>query len=242
MSEQIQRVWEFRAGCHNVIDDDPAAARVAAVAERPDLSDDCYVQFDGDPRKYRVGELRAAATATGPTIADEPDTETSDAKLKTFANQLRKADLGFIRIIWTDTSRTVGKGIYLTQVSGIPEPRSRPFTFDGDRVTSPTGKPKTLEESSWTPLSAYQKDLDALRAASATPETTFEAQYKAQRAAELAAEPERLSQQRAARGLLEPQLRHAAGAPRYPIPDPYKDAVEKLRERDARALVAKEGR
>jgi hypothetical protein len=210
-------------------------ARVAAVAERPDLSDDVYVEFDGDPRKYRVGELRALAAAFN--IAPAPNVSASAGQLAAFETQLRKVDPGFIRIVWTNTSGTVGKGVYLTRMKSIAE-REKPFTFSGMSIIEPQLKPALTLDA----LGGYAKELAERRAAEQTPEESFGARYKAERLAEFASEPARVAAMRAAHGIPEPQLTVLAADELCKAPDPYKDGLEKLRERDARALAAKESR
>ena len=86
----------------------------------------------------------------------------------------------------------------------------------------------------------YAKDLAAMKTASATPESTFEETLRADRLAALADEHRRLSAHSEARRA--EVLRVAADRETYPIPNSYEADIQKLRERDARMLAAKESR
>lgn len=76
------------------------------------------------------------------------------------------------------------------------------------------------DTSAYTPPNPYAAGLAALRAAAATPETTFEDRYKAERLAALAAEHrENPVVYRAARDLAS-----------YAAPDPYAAGLKAMRE------------
>jgi hypothetical protein len=94
------------------------------------------------------------------------------------------------------------------------------------------------ELRAYAPPDPYAKDLAALKAASAaTDAETFEDAWKKRRMLELNAEYRRF------RGHIDanPTPRAAEGKS-YAPPDPYEADIKRLRERDARALVAKEKR
>jgi hypothetical protein len=124
-------------------------------------------------------------------------------------------------------------------------PTSKPFTFSGSVILTPAfagtvnaGGPLKGEVGKVTPApDPYQKELAALRAASATPETTFEDSLKADRMRDLAAEHRRLDAHVDAHRA--ETLRTAAGRQSYPPPNPYEGGIKQLRERDARAKEAK---
>jgi hypothetical protein len=217
-----EQVWEFRTGCHNVIDDD------------------ALMRLPGDNRTFTAKELRSLGYEEHELrvladddvhVADVPSTEATQAQLEEFKKQLRKADPEFIKILWTqregtNTASQVGKGVYLTQVDGHASPRERPFTFSGSKVLSPTGKAKTLE--SFAPPDAYQKGLEALRAAaSRSTEPNFEDGWKAERARELQAQRDRMTAHVAAHPA--PPRLTTAEVNNYAPPDPYKADLDKMR-------------
>jgi hypothetical protein len=92
----------------------------------------------------------------------------------------------------------------------------------------------------YLPPDPYAKDLAALRAAEATPESTFEEEWKKRRLSEFEAE----ARQRDAHIATHPSPPRLTTAElkTYAPPDPWKADLEKLRERDARALAAKKAR
>jgi len=90
----------------------------------------------------------------------------------------------------------------------------------------------------FAPPDAYEPQLKQLRAACATPDSTFEEKWKADRLRELNAEHARLEASSATHRAA--MSRAAEGRTTYPIPNSYEADLQKLRERDARALAAKE--
>lgn len=83
---------------------------------------------------------------------------------------------------------------------------------------------------------AWDHDLAALRAATSTPESTFEEKLKADRMRAVTATRAALDAESPAPRLTTAELSA------FTAPDPYRDGLSKLRERDARLAAAKEAR
>ncbi len=94
-----------------------------------------------------------------------------------------------------------------------------------------------MSETNYAAPNPYTPGLTALRAAAATPESTFEDRYKAERLAALDAEYARFASSIEADPL---PLRTAEAA--FPTPDPYREGIVALQGRDARVREAKETR
>lgn len=199
---------------------------LADIAADPSLDDLDLVKCDDNPDwQMTVRELRAAQEAS-------LDQRTS------FERELGRRVGGPVRVLTTNAN--LGTGTYT-----IDGTTPKPFTFTGTTILTPTfvgtvnaGGPLKGQVGEPTPSpDPYAKDLAALRAASATPLSTFEAEWKAERTREfertratLDAEP------------LEPRLTAAERAEVPDPPNPWKEGIALLRERDARRLAAKEGR
>lgn len=82
-------------------------------------------------------------------------------------------------------------------------------------------------EASMT-IDPYAEPLKQMRAAAATPESTFEVRWKAERLAALAAEQQRRDAERH-----EPRFVAAEDLAKYRAPDSYAAALKALREKDA---------
>jgi hypothetical protein len=87
--------------------------------------------------------------------------------------------------------------------------------------------------ASYAPVDSYGPHLSALKAASATPEQTFEARYKAESLAKFEAEWQRFDE--VAEEFHASMRTAAAAAPRYPIQNSYEADLKILREREQRA-------
>jgi hypothetical protein len=83
----------------------------------------------------------------------------------------------------------------------------------------------------FTPEDSYREGIARLKAANATPLSTFEDQYKAARLRELDAEHPRLAEHVAA----EPRPRlTAAEVAKFKAPDPYRDGLSALKLKENR--------
>jgi hypothetical protein len=221
-----EQVWEFRTGCHNVIDDNTP------------------MRLPGDNRTFTAKELRTLGYEEHELLVLAV-TPLADSQLGAWQlTELKRHYPGFMSVLSFDgTSGTVE-----TREDGKTVKRA--FSFANGTITPSfapnitAGGPRKDKEvtGAFAPLPTYEKALAERRAAEQTPESNFEERYRAERLAEFASEPARVAALRAAHGLPEPQLRHAAGAPRYPIPDSYGPDLQRLRERDARQLAAKEAK
>jgi hypothetical protein len=163
-------------------------------------------------------------------------------QLRAFERELRRRDSGFMGI--DSTNITLGTGTYEAR-SPNGQTVPKPFTFTGSVITTPTfagsvnaGGPLKGKISEPTPSpDPYQKELAAMRAASATPESDFAAAYRAKGLAALNYTHAALDA-----APLQPRLTAAERADIPAIPDPYSAGIKALRDRDARALAAKENR
>jgi len=214
---------QFRAGCHNV-------------------DDDTQIWLPGDStRRYTARQLRALGhTEYELRILTTPIIDLDHDQLTAFELELGRRIGATATIVKFDAN--TGLGRYQT-VLVTGETVTRPFTASADAILTPTfapsvnaGGPNKGKEvtGKFAAPDTYKKALER-RAAEATPEQKADDDFKALRTAEFAAEARRRDEHIAA----HPRLT-TAEAKTYPPPDAYAPDLQKLRERDARALAAKE--
>jgi hypothetical protein len=164
--------------------------------------------------------------------------------------ELQRLDPAFVRVLMT--SDALGKGEYLATFDGKPTERQFTYTLGSDGpivIVTPTPlwqnapvhetqvhTPDLPSLQAYAPPDPYAKDIAAMRAAEATPESTFEEKWKADRLRDLAGEDDRLATLRAARGIPEPRLAvlSAADLAAYATPDPYAAGIKALQAKEAK--------
>jgi hypothetical protein len=153
---------------------------------------------------------------------DRALTEATVDQQRAWTVELGRRDPQFLRIISTNVDD--GQGEYEIRSSTTGKIFKRTFTFEGERIITPRfAPPQNAVTTAEDYNNPYAADLAKLRAAAATPLSTFEDQFKAARLHDV-------EKTRAALDAKEPQPRiTAAELAEYAPPDPYKAGLDKMR-------------
>jgi hypothetical protein len=191
-----------------------------------------------EERKLDLFRLAAQLVTNDPTLrtasADARSLEATSTQLRQLLAEIGRRDPKCIEIDSADEA--TGKGKYVVTGGG-----RRPFTWhvtaEGVVVVDKPefAKPQDAVTAAEAP-DPYAVPIAAIRAASATPLSTFEADLKVQRLAALAAEDAQLAVMRAARGMPEPEIRTLSTEEidAYRPPDPYREGLRTLLEKEGR--------
>jgi hypothetical protein len=176
-----------------------------------------------------VEMLRACDPESHPRAAQEARPGQLNAQLNILRVEIGRRDATCIGIDSADAESGTGKYVV---VGGGRRPFTWHVTSDGDVVldTPAFAKPQDAMPEGYTPA------LAAIKAASATPLSTFEDRWKASRLAALAAEDAQLTVLRAAHGIPEPESElRTLDVEAYAPPDIYAAGIKALREKEGRS-------